>query len=184
MEIEGKNGNMTALKVLDKDVEEMISNLPVSDIQFEDESEDFEPVVHSPIVEVMPATPMTPLETQICELYSVGKSTKGIAEELGISPSTVRNTLGKPHIKDFVSELVNAQYASSVEGRLRIVNKIIDSKLEKIEEEYDGDFSKATKKDVVDMLMIADGMLKERQKKELGTSDNVYLSIVNQITGG
>jgi len=184
MEIKVTNEDIQGLKVLDEDVQDMIKNLPVSNVQFEDESEDFEEVVHHPIVEVAPATPMTALETNICELYSIGKSTKGIAEELGISPTTVRNTLGKPHIKDFVSELVNAQYASSLEGRLRIVNKIIDAKLEKIEEEYDGDFSKATKKDVVDMLMIADGMLKERQKKELGTSDNVYLSIVNQITGG
>jgi hypothetical protein len=126
---------------------------------------------------------MTTLETQICELYSIGHSTKSIAESLGIGPNTVRSTLAKPHIKEFVNELINAQYVTTLEGRLRILNKIVDAKLEKIEEEYDGDFSKATKKDIVDLLVIGDNMLKERQKKELGTNDNIYLNIVQQITG-
>jgi len=170
-------------KAADLEIQEMLSNLPQQDVEFVDEELEHDPVIHSPVVSVQPATPMTVMETNICELYSTGMSTKGIAEELGIEPYTVRNVLAKPHIKDFVSELINAQYTTSIEGRLRVINKIIDAKLEKIEEEYNGDFSKATKKDVVDLLMIADGMLKERQKKELGTSDNVYLSIVNQITG-
>jgi len=173
-----------SLEILDKDVKEMLGSLPTSmEITFEDGEEVYEPVVHSPVVEVSPATPMTSLETKIAEEYSMGKSTRAIAEGLGISPKTVRDVLGKPHIKVFVNDLINAQYVSSVEGRLRIVHRIVDAKLEKLEEEYDGDFSNATKKDIVDLLVIADGMLKERQKKELGVSDNVYMNIVNQITG-
>ena len=143
-----------------------------------------EPVVHNPMVSIEPSIPMTVLESEICELYSIGNSTKSIADILGINTSTVRNTLAKPHIRDFVSELINAQYTTKLEGRLRIINSVIDAKLEKIEEEFDGDLSKVTKKDIIDLLVVSDNMQKERTKKELGTGDNVYLNIINQITGG
>jgi len=185
MEFIEETADNTVLKRLDLEVTDMLDGLKLdAPLDALEEEEEFEPVVHNPIVEVKPATPMTTTETQICELYSSGHSTKSIAETLGIGAYTVRNVLSKPHIKDFVNELINAQYASTLEGRLRILNKVVDAKLEKIEEEYDGDFSKATKKDIVDLLVIGDNMLKERQKKELGTNDNVYLNIVQQITGG
>lgn len=168
---------------LDNEVKTMLQQLGQSAELVDAEDEDFEPVVHSPIVEVQPPLPMTSLETKICELYSVGKSTRAISEELGIQPHTVRSTLAKPHIKEFVNDLINAQYNTAIEGRLRLLHRIIDDKVEHIEREYDGDFANATKKDIVDLLVIADNMLKERQKKELGTNDNVYLNIVQQITG-
>lgn len=177
VKIEGKS-----LAQLDNDVKQMLANLPTSELEIIDD-EDFEPTVHNPLVEVTPAIPMTTLETQICELYSLGKPTRAIAEELGIGANTVRNTLGKPHIKEFVNDLINAQYNTALEGRLRIINRIIDDKLERIERDFDGDFANATKKDVVDLMVVSDNMLKERQKKELGTNDNVYLNIVQQITG-
>ena len=140
------------------------------------------PVVHNPLVMVMPSKPMTVLETDICEMHSLGKSTAYIANFLGILPHTVRNTLAKPHIRDFVYELVNAQYTSKLEGRLRIINSIIEAKLEKIEEMADGDMSQVTKKDVVDLMVITDNMMKEKQKKELGADSNVYLQIINAVT--
>ncbi len=178
-----ENKDKIALKKLDLEVRDMLDGLKPDAPLDVLEEEEFEPVVHNPLVEVKPAVPMTTTETQICELYSSGHSTKSIAETLGIGANTVRNVLSKPHIKDFVNELINAQYATTLEGRLRILNRIVDAKLEKIEEDYDGDFSKATKKDIVDLLIIGDNMLKERQKKELGTNDNIYLNIVQQITG-
>ena len=140
------------------------------------------PVVHNPMVIVTPSKAMTVLESEICELYSIAKSTAAIAESLGISTSTVRTTLAKPHIKDFVAQLVNAQYLTHLEGRLRILNKIIDDKIERIEGEFDGDFSQATKKDIVDLMVVSDTLQKERTKKELGLSDNIYVQILNQIT--
>ena len=150
----------------------------------EEEKEPFEPVVHNPLVMVTPAKAMTVLESEVCELYSVANSTTAIATKLGITPKTVRNILAKPHIKEFVNSLVEAQYLSKLEGRLRIVNKIIDAKLEKIEEDFGGDFSKATRKDVVDLLVVADNMQKEKQKKELGTDNNMYIQILNQVSNG
>ena len=141
------------------------------------------PVVHNPIVSVQPSKPMTALESEICELHSLGKSTKYISDTLGINTSTVRSTLAKPHIRDFVYELVNAQYTSRLEGRLRLINAVIDAKLEKIEADHDGDLSKSTSKDIVDLMVISDNMQKEKTKKELGTDSNVYLQIINQVTG-
>ena len=160
-----------------------IMDLILTDPEFEDKAPHV-PVVHNPLVLVEPAVPMTVLESDICELYSVGKSTKAISAELGIQPHTVRNTLAKPHIRDFVNELVNAQYLSKLEGRVRIINSVIDAKLEKIEEDFDGDLSKVTKKDIIDLMVISDNMAKERTKAELGTDSNVYLQIINTVTGG
>lgn len=152
------------------------------EVILEDSEVEHIPVVHNPVVEVVPSKPMTVLESDIAEYYSMGDSSTLIASKLGITASTVRNTLAKPHIRDFVSELVSASYLAKKEGRLRIINKIIDAKIEKIEE-AGGDFSTATKKDVVDLLQISDVMLKEQEKKDLGVSDNVYLNIINQVTG-
>ena len=41
------------------------------------------PVEHNPLVMVEPAIPMTVLESDICELHSMAKSTKYIADHLG-----------------------------------------------------------------------------------------------------
>ena len=166
---------------VNQEIEDMLSNVGTDIMLSDEEGEDFEPVVHSPIVSVVPAKPMTALETNICELYSTGKSTKAISTELSINMSTVRNILGKPHIKEFVNDLINAQYMTSLEGRLRLVNSIIDAKLERIEVEFNGDMASASKKDVLDLIIISDNMQKERTKKELGASDNVYVNIINSI---
>lgn len=159
-----------------------VDNLTLTDPEFD--IVPHEPVEHNPLVMVEPSKPMTVLESDICELYSMAKSTKYIADTLGVNMSTVRSTLAKPHIKDFVYELVNAQYLSKLEGRVRIINAVIDAKLEKIEEDFEGDLSKVTKKDIVDLMIISDNMSKEKTKKELGTDSNVYLQIINQVTGG
>ena len=161
------------------------SNVPEgTEITLIDAEVEHIPVVHNPIVKVNPTKPMTVLESDICELHSICKSTKAISVELGVTPKTVRDILAKPHIRDFVFELINAQYASKLEGRLRIINSVIDAKLEKIEEEFDGDLSKITKKDIIDLLVVSDNMQKEKTKKELGTDSNVYLQIMNTVTGG
>lgn len=170
------------VSVVDEDVKDMISSLPAM-VELDDiEEEEPERVVYTPIVDATPKVPMTTVERAICDLFSTGKSTKAIADEVGVSVGTVRTILGKPHIKDFVNELVNAQYTVQLEGRLRIINKIVDDKLEELELNHGGNLAHATKKDLVDLLVIEDNMLKERQKKELGTNDNVYLNIIQQIT--
>ena len=167
---------------VDEDVKAMLKSLPsVVDLDDIDEEEP-ERVIYTPIVDATPKVPMTTVERAICDLFSTGKSTKAIADELSVGVGTVRTILGKPHIKEFVNELVNAQYTVQLEGRLRLINKIVDDKLEELELNHGGNLAHATKKDLVDLLIIEDNMLKERQKKELGTNDNVYLNIIQQIT--
>jgi hypothetical protein len=133
------------------------------------------------LIEYTPEKPLTVTERYICELYSLGHSPKRIASELGMPVSAIRRTLAKPHIASFVKELVNAQYAVMKEGRLRILNKIIEDKLEKLEEEFGDDLSGATKKDIVDLLVIVDNLQKEKEKAELGTVGDTYVNVINQI---
>ena len=167
-----------------EDLKDTEPSTAITLIDLEDNETPHVPQVHNPLVQVVPSKPMTVLETDICEMHSLGKSTAYIANFLGINPSTVRNTLAKPHIRDFVYELVNAQYLSKLEGRIRIINSIIDAKLEKVEKEAGGDMSTASRKDVVDLMSVVDGMQKEKQKKELGADSNVYLQIISTVTGG
>jgi hypothetical protein len=131
--------------------------------------------------DIIPKKPMTVSERYVAELYSLGESPKAIASKTGLPHTTVKTIINKPHIKEFVTELVNAQYNVMKEGRLRLLNKIIDDKLEKLEEEYGGDLSNATKKDLVDLLVIMDGMLKEKEKAELGTGSDTYVNIIQQV---
>ncbi len=125
--------------------------------------------------------PLSINERAVCELYAEGKSIKHISNTLGISESGVNKILNTPHIKEYVKELITEQYSTLKEGRLRIINKIIEDKLQVLEEKYGDDLSKATSKDVVDLIVIVDQMMKEREKKELGTEGNTYINILNQI---
>jgi len=125
--------------------------------------------------------PLTLNERAVCEMYADGKSVRKISQELGISESGVQKILNAPHVKEYVKDLIKEQYASLKEGRLRIINKIIEDKLQKLEETYGDDLSKATSKDVVDLIVVVDNMMKEREKKELGTENNTYINILNQV---
>jgi hypothetical protein len=125
--------------------------------------------------------PLTSLEYKVCELYAEGASTKIISETLGAPVTTVKAILSRNHVKSVISEMVRDQYLTLKEGRLRVINKIIDDKIRKLEEETDGDMSSATKKDIVDLLVIADSMLKEREKAELGTTQDTYVQVIQQI---
>ncbi len=125
--------------------------------------------------------PLSINERAVCELYAEGKSVKYISNTLGISESGVNKILNTPYIKEYVKELITEQYSTLKEGRLRIINKIIEDKLQVLEEKYGDDLSKATSKDVVDLIMVVDQMMKEREKKELGTEGNTYINILNQI---
>jgi hypothetical protein len=125
--------------------------------------------------------PLTLLERTVCELTAERKGRQEIANYLGVPLSTVRCILAKPHIKSFIQDIVIAQYELTKEYRLSLLNKVIEAKIGNIEDELDGDFSKATKKDIIDLLIIQDNMLKEREKKELGTSDDTYITLLQQV---
>jgi predicted transcriptional regulator len=131
--------------------------------------------------DVLPNKPMPLIERYISELYALGKSVKQVAIELGLGINTVRNILAKEDVRLFVADLVNTQLTTAKEGRIRVLNKIIEDKITFIEEKLGGDFALATKKDVVDVIQALDGMLKEKEKAELGTSENTYINLIQQV---
>lgn len=126
--------------------------------------------------------PLSLVERSICELRADKKTNTDIANYLGLTITEVKRVLARDHVKFFLQELINAQYEISKEYRLELINKIISAKVKKIEEgEEDVDFASATKKDLVDLLLIQDSMLKEREKKELGTNEDTYVTLLQQI---
>jgi len=158
--------------------EEVKSSLPVPDMVT-----DLDKLTEEDLLmpSVLPPQPLTLTERYIAELYAKGLSSKKIATVLGLRQQVVSRVLQKPELRNFVTELVNAQYTTIKEGRLRVLNKIIEDKLEALEREYDGDLSSATKKDIVDLIQIVDNMLKEKEKAELGTGGDTYVNILQQI---
>jgi len=127
------------------------------------------------------AVPLTLVERVICEMRADKKTNSVIASELGLSITVIKRVLAKEYVKAFLKDLINAQYDLTKEYRLEIMDKIIKSKMEQVERDLEGDFSKATRKDLVDLLLIQDSMLKEREKKELGTNEDTYITLLQQI---
>ncbi len=123
---------------------------------------------------------ITSLERNVCELYAEGKSLVAISNELGIPENTVSKILKKPECKNLVEEIVMELNAASKIGRVRILNKVIEDKIKKIEENG-GDFSTATKKDLVDLIAIMDNILKEKEKAELGNNESTVINILQQV---
>ena len=120
-------------------------------------------------------------ERAICELSADGRTPKEVADFLNLPLNFVRKTLKKPSVKESITELVNAQLEMTKEYRMKVINRIVQDKIKQIEEEFEGDFSKATRKDLVDLIALQDSLLKEREKAELGTKDDVYINILNQV---
>ncbi len=133
------------------------------------------------VSQVSSEEPLSLLERSVCELYAQGKSTTLIALELNVSTHSVNKVIASKKTKKFLKDIINEQFNVLKEGRLRILNKIINDKLAKLEKENGGDLANATKKDVVDLMREMDIMLKEREKKELGTNDNTYINILKQV---
>jgi hypothetical protein len=154
--------------------DEIVENVPAVSSIDEDK-------VELTMPDIIPKKPLTVLERYVCELYASGHNPKAISVKIGMPVQSIRSLLAKPYVREFVSELIQAQYNVIKEGRLRILNKIVEDKLEEIEEQHDGNLAKATKKDVVDLLLAMDSMLKEREKAELGTSDDTYINIIQQV---
>jgi hypothetical protein len=130
---------------------------------------------------VLPSKPLSLLERAICELYADSKTRTGIATYLGISVGQVKRILSKDYIKSFIQELVSTQYDMTKEYRISLLDKVIKAKIDAIENDLAGDYAQATKKDLVDLIMIQDSMLKEREKKELGTNEDTYITLLQQI---
>ena len=131
------------------------------------------------------AVPLSLIERQIIELYASNVSKKVIAAKLGIPKAAVVGLFKRKGVQDFANSLVMpSNYAIKAE-RVRLVSSIIDAKVTMLEE-AEVDLAMSTTKDIVDLTLNLDHMLKEQEKKELGVSDgnNVYVNILQQMIDG
>lgn len=132
--------------------------------------------------------PLSILDQQIVSLYSDGVNIKDIAIELGISVPSIRRALNKPEIREAANDVIMNMGISLKAEKLRLINAVVNDKLEKLDEQVDEEGNKTgrladiTNKDVFDLISMADGMQKEKEKADLGnTTNNVYINLLNQI---
>jgi len=124
--------------------------------------------------------PLSLEEHYIAEAYASGFSPQAIANKTGMSKAEVQRILNRKQVSEFVNELIKVQMNVVKEGRLRLMNRIINDKIALIERSG-GNFGLHTKKDLPDLLMMLDSMQKEQEKKSLGTTEDTYLTIINQV---
>ena len=132
--------------------------------------------------------PLSILDQQIVSLYSDGINVKDIAIELGVSVPSIRRALSKPEVREAANDIIMNMGVSLKAEKLRLINAVVNDKLEKLDEQVDeegnkpGRLADITNKDVFDLISMADGMQKEKEKADLGNStNNVYISLLNQI---
>lgn len=143
--------------------------------------------------EVLPAgdiackVPLSALEMQICDSYSLGKTKLEISVSLGVPIPTITRLLKKPAVQTFVHDLIMASSMAMKSERIRIASRIAEDKMKEfITENEDGelvvDFARGSDKDLLNVIKTIDDMQKENEKKELGTGESVtYINILNQM---
>ena len=126
-------------------------------------------------------TPLTLIERYVAELKLKGFSSKKIAEKIGVPEVVVKRTLNSKKVKEFINQISEEVKATIKADMIALMQRTIEDKIKYIEEKYDGDFSKATRKDLPDLLKMLDDMMKEEEKAKLGTTQNVFVNILNQV---
>ena len=152
---------MSKNEIIDVSVENTSTDLTFDDIQIE--------------------TPLSLVERKIAELKLKAYSPTRISQELEIPETQVKKILNRKAVKEFINKAMS-QIKSSIKDELVALHlKIIEDKIKYIEEKHNGDFSKATKKDLPDLVKMLDDILKEEEKAKLGTTQNVYVNVLNQV---
>ena len=138
------------------------------------------------ITEAVPcAVPLSLIERQIIELYAANMSKRVIAAKLGIPKAAVDGLFKRKGVQEFANSLVMASNFAIKAERVRLISSIIEANVTMLEE-AEVDLAMSTTKDVVDLTMNLDHILKEQEKKELGVTDgnNVYINILQQMMDG
>ena len=130
--------------------------------------------------------PLTVLEREIVEKYTQGESPKSIGVSLGLSPTKVRQVLNKDHVKKVTNEVILDTGTALKAERVRLLNAIIEDKLAQMQEPDENGKTKrladSTSKDLVDLVRSVDDILKEKEKKELGSTEgSVYVQLINNL---
>ena len=127
--------------------------------------------------------PLSVLERDVVQRYVDGETPKSIAMALGISTSQIRGLLNKDHVKKVANELILDTGMALKAERVRLLNSVIEDKLSQVGEEGRPQrLADTTSKDVVDLVRAIDDILKEREKKELGSTEgSVYIQLANNL---
>ena len=126
-------------------------------------------------------TPLSFTEQRIAELKLKAYSPLRISQELELPEKKVRQILNRKAVKVFISEAMKQVKSSIKDEMVALHLKIIEDKVKEVETKFDGDFSKATKKDLPDLIKALDDILKEEERAKLGTNQSVYVNILNQV---
>ncbi len=123
---------------------------------------------------------LSPLTTNIMQMYTEGKSRKDIAFQLGMTQAEVAGILAKPEIQSAVTDIIKTTGDAIVAKNLGLIEDIISDKLAKLKTD-NKDMSSATSKDIVDLMSIVNSMMVQRDRLDTTQDGNTYISILNGI---
>ena len=140
-----------------------------------------EQVTDKAVMGVTPKKPLSFEEYQIVDMYIEGKTEAQIAMDLALTTKYIKTVLSRPYIRNYVNEIVEVTQYAMKQNRIRLLNLIVNAKVEETLEQGLS-YADLTKKDVVDLIRELDGLQKEKEKKELGTNqNNTYVNILQKI---
>jgi len=151
-----------------------VSNLPDANVKGEIKTELLE------FTNVDFDKPLSTIERYVVEMKVRGYSNKRIAKELGLPYQYISRTLSKPYVKDFYNAIMKEIKENAKNVVVSVVMRTLEDKIEQIEKQG-GDFANATDKDILDVAKMLDDVMKEEERKKLGTTGNVFVNILNQV---
>jgi len=127
---------------------------------------------------------LTATQRDIIQSYIDGSTRNDLAEMYSMDLHSLRNLLEGKEARAYYREMNVLSLQTDKNYRLNLMGRIAEAK---IEEHLDSGESLAsiTKKDVIEIFAEMDKQQKEVEKSALGTTtESVYLTILNQVTGG
>ena len=125
---------------------------------------------------------LSAIEAEIVENHMMGKSNREVALALGVETKVVTGILNRDDVRQYLSVAQPEFELARKDRMLSLMNRVIDDRIKKIEEDEDADFSGLSRKDTVDIILAMDGIQKEAEKAKLGSNqNNVYINLVNQL---
>jgi transcriptional regulator with XRE-family HTH domain len=130
------------------------------------------------------ATGLNAYEYKVAEMLSTGSTRKEIAEELGITISEVYQLAARKGVKSKTKELTANIADETLSKHIRLLDAMIESKLEKLDSE-DKTLADATNKDIVDLMNQLSKLRAENDmvdtRAKLTSETGGYASILQSI---
>jgi transcriptional regulator with XRE-family HTH domain len=134
--------------------------------------------------EVVATTGLNAYEYKVAEMLSTGSTRKEVAEELGITISEVYQITARKGVKSKTKELTANIADETLSKHIRLLDAMIESKLEKLDSE-DKTLADATNKDIVDLMNQLSKLRAENDmvdtRAKLTSEGGGYASILQSI---